>query len=84
MAEDKKKAVFRLLTSTSETPGHLDISDTAREHEPDNFFRHVTSLSASKIADGLIDPKLVLSWLLTTRGRPWPPPGPRESSPKPR
>lgn len=70
MAEDKKKAVFRLLTSTSETPGHLDISDTAREHEPDNFFRHVTSLSASKIADGLIDPKLVLSWLLTTLGAP--------------
>ena len=47
MAEDKKKAVFRLLTSTSETPGHLDISDTAREHEPDNFFRHVTSPGAA-------------------------------------
>jgi hypothetical protein len=70
MAQDKKKAVFRLLTSTSETPGNLDISDTAREHEPDNFFRHVTSLSASKIADGLIDPKLVLSWLLTALGAP--------------
>ncbi len=70
MAQDKKRAVFRLLTSTSETPGNLDISDTAREHEPDNFFRHVSSLSASKIADGLIDPKLVLSWLLTTLGAP--------------
>ena len=70
MVQDKKKAVFRLLTSTSETPGNLDISDTAQEHEPDNFFRHVSSLSASKIADGLIDPKLVLSWLLTTLGAP--------------
>ena len=70
MVQDKKKAVFRLLTSTSEAPGNLDISDTAREHEPDNFFRHVTSLSASKIADGLIDPKLVLSWLLTALGAP--------------
>ncbi len=70
MGQDTKKAVFRLLTSTSEAPGHLDITDSAREHEPDNFFRHVTSLSASKIADGLIDPKLVLSWLLTALGAP--------------
>ena len=70
MVQDKKKAVFRLLTSTSDAPGNLDISDTAREHEPDNFFRHITSLSASEIADGLIDPKLVLSWLLTALGAP--------------
>ena len=70
MAQDTKHTVFRLLTSTSEAPGNLDITDTAREHEPDNFFRHVTSLSASKIADGLIDPKLVLSWLLTALGAP--------------
>ncbi|MCA8903220.1 MAG: MFS transporter, partial [Hyphomonas sp.] len=70
MTQDKKRAVFRLLTSTSETPGNLDITETARAHEPDNFFRHVTSLSASKVADGLIDPKLVLSWLLTALGAP--------------
>lgn len=33
-----------------------------------NFYTHVTSLSLTKLADGLIDPKLVLAWLLTTLG----------------
>jgi hypothetical protein len=45
-----------------------DISSAAAKAEPGNFLRHVLSLSASKIADGLIDPKLVLSWLLTHLG----------------
>lgn len=31
---------------------------------------HLVALSLTKIADGLIDPKLVLSWLLTTLGSP--------------
>lgn len=33
-----------------------------------NIKRHVAALSASKSADGLVDPKLVLSWLLTHLG----------------
>lgn len=36
--------------------------------EAANIKRHVAALSASKSADGLIDPKLVLSWLLTSLG----------------
>ncbi|OWU85364.1 MFS transporter permease [Oceanicola sp. 22II-s10i] len=35
-----------------------------------NGLRHVTSLSLTKVSDGLIDPKLVLSWLLTALGSP--------------
>ncbi len=35
-----------------------------------NGLRHIASLSLSKLADGLIDPKLVLSWLLATIGVP--------------
>lgn len=35
-----------------------------------NGLRHILSLSMTKIADGLIDPKLVLSWLLTSLGAP--------------
>jgi len=45
-----------------------DLSSAAAKAEPRNFLRHVLSLSASKIAVGLIDPKLVLSWLLTHLG----------------
>ena len=35
-----------------------------------NMVRHVVSLSLSKSADGLVDPKLVLSWLLNALGAP--------------
>lgn len=45
-----------------------DIPESACAHQPKNFTRHVTSLSLTKAADGLIDPKLVLSWLLTHLG----------------
>lgn len=38
--------------------------------ESRNALRHVTALSLSKVSDGLIDPKLVLSWLLGTLGVP--------------
>ncbi|MEM8771703.1 MAG: MFS transporter [Pseudomonadota bacterium] len=47
-----------------------DIPDSACKEEPRNFFTHVASLAASKTADGLIDPKLVLSWLITALGAP--------------
>jgi len=42
----------------------------APEGEAGNFFRHVLSLAMTKSGDGLIDPKLVLSWLLTNAGVP--------------
>ena len=38
--------------------------------EARNGLRHIFSLSLTKIADGLIDPKLVLSWLLGVLGAP--------------
>lgn len=38
--------------------------------EVGNAARHVAALGLSKSADGLIDPKLVLSWLLTSLGAP--------------
>jgi len=38
--------------------------------EAANARRHLTALSLSKLADGLVDPKLVLSWLLNVLGAP--------------
>lgn len=40
------------------------------EAEARNGLRHILSLSLTKIADGLIAPKLVLSWLLGVLGAP--------------
>ncbi|MFP5407091.1 MAG: MFS transporter, partial [Gammaproteobacteria bacterium] len=40
------------------------------EEQPRNFLTHVASLVASRTADGLLDPKLVLAWLLGALGAP--------------
>jgi len=47
-----------------------DIPESACQQEPGNFFKHVGALALTKSADGLIDPKLVLSWLMTSLGAP--------------
>lgn len=48
----------------------LTGSEPESATEARNGLRHTAALSMTKIADGLIDPKLVLSWLLTTLGAP--------------
>jgi predicted MFS family arabinose efflux permease len=45
-----------------------DIPESACNHQPKHFLTHVTSLTLSKLADSFVDPKLVLSWLLTQFG----------------
>ncbi len=47
-----------------------DMTQQEAQDEAPRFLRHLTSLTASKLADGLIDPKLILSWLLTALGAP--------------
>lgn len=44
--------------------------DDLEPHEAGNGLLHVAALSLTKAADSLIDPKLVLSWLLTALGAP--------------
>lgn len=64
------EAAFQALVIDDEGRACRDIPESACKEEPRNFFTHVTSLSLSKLADGLIDPKLVLSWLMTSLGAP--------------
>jgi hypothetical protein len=66
MPQDFAKTVFNRVTRDAGTNGGLDKD--AQQAEPGNFLRHIAALSGSKLADGLIDPKLVLSWLLTHLG----------------
>ncbi|WP_439523813.1 MFS transporter [Marivita sp.] len=47
-----------------------DADGEVRDREARNGVRHMVSLSMTKVADGLIDPKLVLSWLAGTLGAP--------------
>ena len=62
--------VYQAIVIDDEGRACRDIPDDACREEPRNFLTHVTSLSLSKLADGLIDPKLVLSWLMTSVGAP--------------
>lgn len=44
--------------------------DPVDKTEARNGLLHIASLSMTKVADGLIDPKLVLAWLVTALGAP--------------
>jgi hypothetical protein len=47
-----------------------DIPDSACHEQPRNLSVHLVSLSGTKTGDGLLDPKLVLAWLLGALGAP--------------
>ena len=70
MADTTLDKVYRMLTSDDEGRVCRDIPESACNDQPKNFLTHIVSLGATKTADGLIDPKLVLSWLLTQLGDP--------------
>jgi hypothetical protein len=61
---------FQAIVIDDEGRVCADIPESACQQEPGNFFRHVGALALTKSADGLIDPKLVLSWLMTSLGAP--------------
>lgn len=61
---------FQSIIIDDEGRACADIPDSACKQEPGNFFRHVGALALTKSADGLVDPKLVLSWLMTALGAP--------------
>ncbi|WP_342665312.1 hypothetical protein [Roseicyclus elongatus] len=68
-ARDLQDATFEALFDTDQD-GAQTLSDKAAEAEKGNALRHVISLSMTKLADGFIDPKLVLSWLVGALGAP--------------
>ncbi len=67
-SHDIADTAFDLLTGDDGRDD--DLPDCAQEAEHGNFLRHMGALSLSKIADGLLDPKLVLSFLLSALGAP--------------
>ncbi|MFW2587707.1 MFS transporter [Sagittula sp. SSi028] len=52
-----------MTNTVTEVYDELTGAEDAPETEARNGLRHMISLSMTKVADGLIDPKLVLSWL---------------------
>lgn len=68
MPQDITEKAFATITD-AEGPAET-LEGAAQQAEAGNGLRHAASLSMTKVADGLIDPKLVLSWLLTSLGAP--------------
>ena len=54
----------------TDTTHAADASEANADPRKRNRLIHTVSLSATKLADGLIDPKLVLPWLLSSVGAP--------------
>lgn len=69
-AQTLQDQVYEMLTSEDDGRVCKDIPESACAEQPQNFIRHVVSLTATKSGDGLADPKLVLSWLLGALGAP--------------
>ena len=61
---------YDMLSRDDEGRMCRDISEEACNAQPGNFLRHAVALGLSKAADGLADPKLVLSWVMTYLGAP--------------
>ncbi|MDF1721929.1 MAG: MFS transporter [Minwuia sp.] len=64
------RRAYGILTGDDEGRVCRDIPDAACDEQPRNFMTHVVSLSLTKVGDGLVDPKLVLAWLITALGAP--------------
>ncbi len=69
-ARKASEIAFEALTAEDDGRVCADISEAACQEQPDSFLRHVASLSLTKAADGLVDPKLVLAWLMAALGAP--------------
>lgn len=70
MTRPAVQIAYDMLSSEDEGRVCRDISDGACKVQPGSFLRHALALGLNKSADGLVDPKLVLSWLMTHLGAP--------------
>ena len=68
MAEDVLDRIYGALVDRNGLPKKSELSPKVQQRQPANFLRHVVALTATKLGDGIVDPKLVLSWLLGTLG----------------
>lgn len=69
-ATDEHAATSASETRASALFGRISGAEHPDPKEARNGLRIVASLSLTKVSDGLIDPKLVLSWLMTALGAP--------------
>lgn len=69
-APSLRNRVYEILTGDDGDRVCLDIPEESCREQPRNFLVHVAALAATKTADGLLDPKIVLAWLVGAIGAP--------------
>ncbi len=69
-ARTPARQLYGVLTGDEDARACKDIPDSACREQPANFFVHLASSLASKIADELASANLVLAWLLGAVGAP--------------
>lgn len=62
--------LYQFLFNDEDARVCKDIPESACQDQPKNFFINVTALSLTKTGDQFMDPKITLSWLLSTLGAP--------------
>jgi hypothetical protein len=62
--------LYRFLFSDEDARVCKDIPDSACDDQPRNFITQIAALTLTKTGDQFMDPKITLSWLLTTLGAP--------------
>lgn len=65
-----RRRVYEILTGEEVDRVCRDIPESDCHEQPRNFLLHVTALSATKTADGFLDPKIILAWLIGAIGAP--------------
>lgn len=68
LSDSAARTAYDLLTAEDDGRVCRDIPEQLCDEQPRNFSTHVVSLALTKTADALLNPKLILSWLLTTLG----------------
>ena len=69
-APSLRNRAYEIITGDDVDRVCLDIPEESCREQPRNFLLHVSALSTSKTADGLLDPKIVLAWLVGAIGAP--------------
>jgi predicted MFS family arabinose efflux permease len=69
-SERAAQLAWDLLTAEDDGRVCRDIPESACNDQPKNFVTHIIALSMTKLADGLLNPKLILSWILSSLGAP--------------
>jgi hypothetical protein len=70
MGPDVVNRLYELVANEEDARVCKDIPESACSNVPANFFRIIASNTLTKLGDSIINPKTVLTWIMTVIGAP--------------